>query len=334
MKSYLALVLAISFAVVLSAGDDQKCKADFQSFLACVKDQYEKIPESEKQAAKKDRQDKADKCFQQASCDSPDWNSDPAGGMGKGGHMGMDMPKAVKECLKKKLIEKVGAKLNDCLSKKGVRNVNFTALADSFSGAGFGMEGHGGDGAKEGLQSSMKAQFTAVKAVDKCAQKKGGDTNSVKPLEQCLYNIKKEQRPKICALTKPCEDKVTGECKKRGQELKKALCQCKQEKESEIAKKLRVLGQSQKKVGIQDLMKTVADDLDMQDMMKQVDICYDESNEPEPPILKLAMKLLSGGGRGGGPFNAAMSVSGSQVVIMADMMTLDAEDDSQCQPCA
>jgi hypothetical protein len=340
MKSLLlALVLAISCAASLAA-DDDKCKNDFQSFLTCVKTQYENKPQGEKDAAKKAREDKADKCFADASCDAPDWSSDPMKQhMGGGGHGGMQMPDTVKQCLKKKLVEKIGTKLNECLSKKGVQHVNFSAIADSVQGAGLGMEGHGGAG-KDGLHAGMAAKFNAVKAVDKCAQKKGGDTNSVKPLEQCLHNIKKDAKPEICKFIKPCEDKVSGDCKKRGREITKALCECKKEKESEISKKLRDLGQNaqkdNKKVGIQELIKAVADDQDMQDMMKQVDACYTEADEPEPPIVKLAMQLLAGkGGSGGGSskMSAALSVSASTCIIMADMMELEANDKSECENC-
>jgi len=324
--------------VVVAKDDDEKCRNDFQTFLACVKTEYQKKPASEKAAEKQERRDKANKCFADASCDAPDWDKDPMGGGGKQHMGGMQMPPAVKECLKKKLIAKIGVKLNECLSKKGVKGVNFTALADSLSGSGL-MEGHGDGGkdAKDGLHAGFSAKFNEVKGVDKCAKKKGGDTDSVKPLEQCLHNIKKDERPKMCALIKPCQDKITGPCKQRSEEVYKTLCQCKKEKEKEISGKLRTLGHSQAKVGIQDLVKTVADDQDVQDIMQQVDNCYQEANEPEPPLLKLAMKMFSGGGgRGGagGKFGAAFSVDGSTVVIMGDMMALDAEDQSDCKPCA
>jgi hypothetical protein len=330
----LILILAISCAVVLVAAED-KCKNDFQSFLRCVKDKYEAKPQSEKDAAKKEKEDRANKCFADAGCDAPDWNKDPTGGAMKG-HGGMDMPDSVKNCLKKKLIEKVGAKLNECLSKRGVQNVNFSEIAESAEGAGISMEGHGSAG-KDGLQASMSAKFNAVKAVDKCSQKKGGDTDNVKDLEQCLQTIKHDQKPKVCAFIKPCEDKVTGDCKKRGQEIRTALCQCKKEKELEVAKKLKELGKANAKVGIQELIKTVAGDQDMQDIINQVDQCYKDNNVDEPPLLKLAIQMMSKGGSGGGGAGARMSaklsVNGSTCVIMADMMTLDANDKSECEPC-
>jgi len=78
----------------------------------------------------------------------------------------------------------------------------------------------------------------------------------------------------------------------------------------------------------------VADDQDMSDMMNQVDACYTEAGETEPPMLKLAMQLFGGkGGAGGNKFGAAFSVSASSVIIASDMMALDADDPTDCQSC-
>lgn len=143
MKACLVVVLA--FCAVALAADDEKCKNDFKTFLTCVKTQYDQKPESEKEAAKKERQDKSNKCFADAGCDAPDWNKDPMGGAGKKGFGGMQMSPAVKECLKKKMIEKIGNKLNECLTKKGVQKVDFADLADSMKGSQV-FEAHGGAG--------------------------------------------------------------------------------------------------------------------------------------------------------------------------------------------
>jgi len=145
-----------------------------------------------------------------------------------------------------------------------------------------------------------------------------------------LHNTKKEIKPKVCAALKPCEDKVSPPCKTRGQEVRKALCLCKKEKEQDIAGKLKTLGQ-QPKVGFQDLIKTVADDQDIQDMMGQVEKCYQENNEPEPAMLKLAKLFMKNGG--GGKMGASMSINGSTCIIMSDMLTLDANDKSECDNC-
>jgi len=328
--------LALTFAVSLAANDDSACKNDFKSFLKCVKDKYEARSQSEKDAAKKEKQDKANQCFADAGCDAPDWGASPLGGKhgGKGGPGGMgDMPPKVKDCIKKKLVEKIGGKLNECLDKKHIQRVNFTELAEDAEGAGLSMEE--GSSGKDGLQASMGAKFNAVKAVDKCATKKGS-TDAVKPLEQCLQKIKHDQKPKVCAFVKSCEDQVSGPCKKRGQEIRKGLCECKKEKEVVVAKKLKDLGQSNKKVGLQDLMKTISEDIDVQDMMNQVELCYTETGEPEPPLLKAAMAIMGRGGNGGGAgaaLSAKMSISGQQVYLMGDMMELDANDKSECDNC-
>jgi len=249
-----------------------------------------------------------------------------------------DMPQVVKDCLKHKLMDKIGEKMNPCLSKKGIKNFNFSAMADMATGpGGFDMEGEGGGDAKAGFEGAMKAKFNAVKAVDKCAQKKGGDTNSVADLEKCLQKIKSDSKPAMCAVVKPCEAKVTtGDCKKRGEALAKALCQCKKEQEAEIAKKLKALGQSKPKVGIQELVKTVANDQEVGDMMQQVEQCYQQNNVEEPTMLKMAAAMLGKGGASssqGAALAAAFSVNGSTVVIMGDMMALDAADDTECKDC-
>jgi len=154
----------------------------------------------------------------------------------------------------------------------------------------------------------------------------------VRPLEQCLQKIKHDQKPKTCALIKPCEDGVSAGCKQRGQQIKKALCECKKEKELEIAGKLRNLGTQNAKVPITDLVNAAAGDNTMQDMMKSVDQCYKDNGEQEPLMMKLAMQMFSGGKKGAGA-SAKMSVDGSTLVVAADMMQLDAEDRSECEPC-
>jgi len=322
------LVLSLSL-VALAAGEDA-CKNDFQTFLRCVKDKYEAKTQAEKDAVKKDLQDKSDKCFSDAGCDAPDWSKDGTSDAMK--QMG-NMPESVKQCLKKKMIAKLGDKLNDCLKKKGVANVNITEIAEAAQGAGIGVEGHGGAG-KDGMHTAISAKFNVVKSVDKCAQKKGG-TDSVKPLEQCLQKIKTDAKPKVCAFVKSCEDAVTAPCKKRGKELHKAICQCKKEKEAEIAGKLRTLAQGKDKVGIDELVKTVAGDQDMNAIMDDVEQCYKDNNEKEPALLKLAKAFLAKGGSSSNPkMKAAMSVNGSSCIIMADMLQLDADDKSECEPCA
>jgi hypothetical protein len=329
MKTLL-YVLAISLAVSLAAADDDKCKNDLQTFLKCVKDKFEAKPQAEKDAAKKDRQDKADQCFKDAGCDGPDWSKDPEDAlkqkMGK-----MQMPDSVKKCLKDKLIEKIGDKLNECLTKKGVTNVNIKDIIKSAQGAGISMDGSA-SAEKDGIHAAISAKFNLVKAVDKCSQTKGGPS-SVKPLEQCLQKLKDDDKPKICAFIKPCEDAVSADCKKRGQELRKALCECKKEKEAEISGKLRTLG-AQDKVGLDDLIKSVAGDQDMGGIIKDVDQCYKDNNEPEPPMIKMAIAMFSGGATPPPKFKQAMSINGTTCIVMADMLQIDADDKTECEPCA
>jgi len=318
MKFILAFCFLIGFAFGQPQSDDQ-CKNDLNNFLACAKSS---ISDSDRQARKKELEDKGDQCFQQYGCDQPNWDANPMGGKGQGG--GMSMPEAVKQCLKRKMMTKIGAKLNECLAKRNVRNVDWAAFSDS---AEAGMGGAGGD-----MQKGMMAVFNAVKAVDKCCQaKKGGDTNAVHPLEQCLQQTKQGIHPKVCAALKPCEDKVSPPCKSRGQEIRKALCLCKKEKEAEISGKLKVLGQ-QPKVSFKDLINTVADDQEINDIMADVDQCYQETNTPEPAMLKLGMAMMRNGGGGGG-MGAAMSINGSTCIIMSDMLALDANDKSECENC-
>jgi len=230
------------------------------------------------------------------------------------------------------MIEKFGGKLNECLKKKNVESVDFKALAngmDTTAGAGMGLD-IGGGSDKDGIHGAVAAAFTTVKSVDGCCKdKKDGKTDAMKPLEQCLHEIKKDKKPKMCAMIKPCEDKLSAPCKKRCQEIHNALCQCKQEKEIEIAKKLRALGAENEKVGLQELMHTVEPDIDMQWIMKQVDDCYTSTNTTKNPMIELAAKMMTNGtGSGGG-----MKFEGRTVIIMGDMMAMDAEDTTECQPC-
>jgi hypothetical protein len=344
MKSFsVCLVLALACVSVL-ADDYDKCKGDFKSFIDCVKSGYSKISDADKQKYKDQKKSKADQCFKAAGCDAPDWDADPMGGKGKGGKGGMggmgDMPQVVKDCLKRKMMDKIGAKLQPCLSKKGIKNFNFSALAEMVSGSGgegFGMDDHGGAGGKGGFAGAMKSKFNAVKGVDKCAQKQGGPSATpIKNLEVCLQGLKKDDKDRMCTLTKPCMSKVTtGDCKKRGEDLVKALCQCKKEKEAEIAKKLQSIGQNQQKVSIQDLARTVADDQEVGDMLQQVDQCYKSNNVEEPKMLQLAIQMFGSGGSGGAGavLGNAFAINGSTVVIMGDMMSLDAADSSECDAC-
>jgi len=240
----------------------------------------------------------------------------------------MSMPDSVKKCMKQKMIEKFAPKLNDCLTKHNVATVDWKSVSDSADGAGLGMGG-GGDDMKE----AMMAVFSAVKGVDKCCNtKKGGDTNAVKPLEQCLQDTKKGIKPQMCATLKPCEDKLSATCKARGREVKKALCLCKKEKETEIAAKLKVLGQQQK-VALQDLIKTAIDDQDMKGIMDDLDKCYQDNNETEPPMIIMAKAMVNGGTPPPGPMANAMQINGTTCIIMSDMLTLDANDPSECDNC-
>jgi len=178
--------------------------------------------------------------------------------------------------------------------------------------------------------------FNAVKAVDKCCQtKKGGDTNAMKSLEQCLQQAKQEIRPKVCASLRPCEDKVSSPCKDRVQEIRKAVCLCKKERELEIAGKMRTLSQ-QPKITFQDLMKTATDnDQDTNTMMNEIEQCYQETNTPEPDSLKKGFALIrSGGGpRYHAQVAATLSINPSEPMIMSDMLTLEANDKSECDSC-
>jgi len=322
MKSFFILCFLIGFFVHARADGDDQCKDDLKNFLACVKSSSS---DSDRQAKKKELEDKADQCFTKESCDTPKWDSNPLGGSGTNGMS--SMPDSVKKCMKQKLMDKMAPKLNDCLTKHNVATVDWKSAADSADGAGFGMMG-GSD-----MHEAMLAVFNAVRGVDKCCQaKKGGDTTLVKPLEQCLQDTKQGIKPKICAVVKPCEDKASATCKTRGQAVAKALCQCKKEKEADIAGKLKVLGQQQK-VSIQDLIKTAMDDQDMKGIMDDLDKCYQDNNETEPPMILMAKAMVAGGTPPPGPMANAMMVNGTTCIIMSDMLTLDVNDQTECDSC-
>jgi len=156
-------------------------------------------------------------------------------------------------------------------------------------------------------------------------RKKGGDTNAVKPLEQCLHNNQKSIRPLVCAALKPCEAKVSATCKTRGQEIHKALCLCKKDHELAVAGKLKALGQHQK-VSIPELIKTVADEKEIHEFMSVVGRCFHEHHERLPHILQHMMH--AGGARKGGP-----AINGKSLIIMSDLLALDAYDKSDCEKC-
>jgi len=323
MKIILSLFVLVA-AFTFSLGQDDACKNDFQQFLTCAKSQF---TDTEKQSMKADAKSKSDTCFQNAGCAVPDTSSGKKQGMGQM----MQMSDAVKQCLKRKILEKVGAKLNECLQRKGVGSVNISQIADSLEGAGVGASAHGDGGSEGGLQGAMQGKMAVVKGVDKCCvDKYGSDTNKVKPLEQCLHDVKTSLKPRICNDLKPCDSKVSPNCFKRGQQLRKALCECKQEKEKEIAGKLAELGK-QPKVSVQDLMHTIASDQDLSSVGNDIDACYSENGEQEPPMMKLAILMMAGGG--GAKFGAAMTVEGRQVTIASDMLYIDANDPSECAPC-
>jgi len=320
-------VLTVSWVISLVAGDDSACKNDLQTFLKCVKDKYEAKTQAEKDAVKKDREDKYDKCFADAGCDGPDWSKDVSDVIKS--RMKLNMSEPVKKCLKDKLIVKLGAKLNECMTKKGITNVNIVEVIKAVQASGISIEGHG----KDDLSAVVSTKYNLVKAVDKCSQKKGG-TDAVKPLEQCAHKVTAEAKPKICAFIKPCEDAVTADCKKRGQEIRKALCQCKKEKEADVAGKLRTLATGKDKVGLNDLIGTVAENQDIKTIIGDVVQCYKDNNEEIPPQLKVVMKFVASGGSSNAKMAAALSVNGSTCIIMADMLQIDADDPSECEPCA
>jgi len=324
MKFILSLFVLVA-AFTFSFGDDDACKNDFQQFLTCAKSQFS---DTEKESIKTDAKSKSDACFQTAGCAGPDPKAKQHQGIGE---MMKEMPEAVKQCLKKRLLEKVGAKLNECLQKKAVGNVNISQIAAGLEAAGMGASAHGDGHAEGGLQEVLLAKLAIVKSVDKCSvDKYDSDTSKVKPLEQCLQDVKTSLKPRICTDLKPCDSKVTPDCLKRGQDLHKAICQCKQEKEKEIAGKLAELGK-QPKVSIQDLIHTIVTDEEIASISKDIDDCYTDNNEQEPPMVKLAIAMMSGGGDG--KLNATMTVEGRQVIIGSDMLNLAANDAAECEPC-
>jgi len=244
-------------------------------------------------------------------------------------------------------LDKIGGKLNECLTKKGVKDINTTEILDS-------MHAHGRDEnteqekEEEGFEKVHKmisAKIAIAKGVTACATEKfSGDTTKVKPLEQCLHDNKKSLKPKICAALKPCIGNVSADCQKRGEEVHKAICECKKEKEAEIATKLATLGK-QDKVSIKELVQTVLGDKVIDEIITQVDACYKDNNEEEPAVLKLILATFGGNSTSPPVTTAApdsssnstsiahFQVDGKEIQVMSDMLSLGASDTSECEPC-
>jgi len=323
----LALVALAYSAPASSSSDlDDKCEPDTQAFLTCLKDQKKSNGGQDKEKAKKDLRDQVNQCFTKAGCDQPDWSEDPLK-MQEQQRQFNSTPEAVKECIKDDFIEKIGSKLNECLNTKGIQNLNISRMIDLAEESGFGGDD---EKANAGFQKLITAQLNIVKAVDKCAQKNGGDTKSVRPLEQCLQKIKQDLKPKICAVVKPCEDKVKNpECKKRCQDVSKALCECRKEDETKMAQKLRALAQNNDTVSGQDFLNAVTgDEKFIENIVKLVDKCYEQTGETKPKDSK-----KGSGEKKSSPKGGDNSVNGTMVEIMADMIDLDAQYGDECIPC-
>jgi len=321
LSAFLILFCAYVFA------EEEKCLDSVKSFLTCAKSQFN---ETEVDAIKDTVKSGTQKCFSDVGCTLPETKNVTSA---LKEHWDK-VPEPVKKCLKEKFLEKVGEKFNECLSKKGIKNINLTAIANSLHSLG----GDEFDGEHAmALHEAINAKITVAKGVATCAKDKfGDDPAKVKPLEQCLHDNKKSLKPKICAELKPCISNLSADCEKRGQEVHKAICECKKEKETEVAGKLATLGK-QDKVSIKEIVRTILDDQEISDALKQVEACFSDNNEPEPPILKLVVAAFSNNSTSTANSNstgpAALEISGKEVTILSDSIQLDASDASECEPC-
>jgi len=332
MKFLSALVLVV--ACVFVFGDEDKCLDGVKDFFTCAK---EHVNETEREAIKETVKTGTEKCFADAGCQKPEPKNStlPKALLEKLSQI----PEPVKKCLKDKLLAVVGDKFNECLSKKGVKNVNLTEIANSLHAQGEeNVAEHGKDKLNE-IHQMISAKIAVAKSLSACADEKfSGDTAKVKPLEQCIHDNKKSIKPRICADLKPCISNVSADCQKRGQEVHKAICECKKEKEAEIATKLAPLGK-QDKVSIKDIIHTVLDDQQIQDIVKQVDACYTENNEQEPEILKLVLAVFtnnststaSPSSNSTGPLH--FEITGKDIQVATDSLQLAASDASECEAC-
>jgi len=182
-------------------------------------------------------------------------------------------------------------------------------------------------------------KIEGVKSLAACADEKfSGDTSKLKPVEQCIHDTKKSVKPRICADLKPCVSNVSAECKKRGEDTHKAICECKKEKEAEIATKLAALGK-QEKVSLQEIIHSVLDNQEIQDIVTTIDTCYSENHEQEPEVLKLVLALFGSNStstpgsnsNSTGPFH--FEITGKEVQVASDSLQLEASDTSECEPC-
>jgi len=287
-------ILALLF-VGLAYGDDSDCHKQLVAVHDCVVKKHEQNKAADDAKIEQAKSD-VSKCFTEAGCDAPDYT----GNSGMGGQLKKqwdNQPEAVKECIKKSFKTAMLEKLNECLAKNGVKQIQPSESDD-----------HDvfGDRNQADADSMAKILIGVLTAVKTC-QKNHND--KTKQVLQCIEPIKDKIKADVCKRVGDCkaEVKISGECKKRGEDIKQAVCKCKVDKLKEARTKIEALQKKDGDVTMDDL-KDVHGGMGGggggQDGMGGMDLdkvqqCYKDNNANPPAILSIVQNMQKGGNGGG-----------------------------------
>jgi len=263
-----------------------------------------------------------------------------------------DTPKEVKRCLKKKMLEKLCEKINDCLSKQNVQNVNFSNIDEPrmrplAEGQGIdvgpygAMDKGGNRTVKERAKVTFFMKLNIARAYRECLMSKGPVSETGKQVVTCLQGIQLKKRTDYCeSIQKPCSANVTTDCQKRGQQIHIAICKCKKEDERAVLDKLnQLIRQSPTgEVSLGDLIKTLGQKQDPREVIKVAKQCYTDNNADPPEALIFAEGIADSQAAQSPdstsrPTSLQPKIDPNTLANLHDVLSFDAEDESDCLPC-
>jgi len=274
MKFLLALVF-----VGLVFGDDDDCHKQLANVKDCIGKNKDAIA-SKLDAGKTD----IAACFTAQNCDVPDPSLSS-----QVVQQWENQPQAVKDCIKKDFKTATLTKLNECLDKKGVKQIQVPEMDDHDV---FGEQ------IKGDVEKFFKNLIAIKLALKKCQKDKGDDVR--RKILDCMQPIKDKAKAEVCKLIDTCKSGVSDACRARGKEIKDAVCKC--TTDALVVAKGKV----------EDLQKKNADvELDFNDLkdlhgdefgpmgkpdFDKLEKCYNDSNTPLPPFFSTAKSLAQGTG--------------------------------------
>jgi len=251
------------------------------------------------------------------------------------------IPPLVKQCIKQRVGEKMGAQLNQCLASKNVLNFNVTEFLSQQDNVDNPLESlvteisDGTNGTQ--MSPEMKKLFTAmintVRSVRLCNES-AGDASASK-VDQCIKSRCSSMKKDYCQGVIACAGSEKSDCQTRGEAIYTALCQCKAES---IRKLVDILDsvRTQKNLTLADLIKAVSQGQDISGYLTAIRQCYQDNNEKVPQMIAIATTYTNNmsqqsDGNGNG-LKHDVIVDPAILNTIRDFLALQC-DDEECKVC-